>query len=458
LQNKGLMSVGLLLDLYELTMAQSYFVYKAKTRATFDLFVRGLPRHRSYLISCGLADIIEYIRNVRFQADDLRYLKSKGLFSAEFLEYLKRFRFKGDIWAMPEGTVFFPPEPVIRVTGSIIEAQLIESFLLSTLNLQTMIASKASRVVSAARGRGVYDFSLRRTHGVEAGIKVARSSYVAGFAGTSNVLAAKLYGIPAAGTMAHSFVMSFKHELASFLAYSSIFPARTILLVDTYNTKKGVENAIAVGLYLKEQHHELLGIRLDSGDIVCWSKVARRMLDKAGLKYVKIFASGNLDESAIQELLRKGAPVDNFGVGTKMGVSADAPFLDVIYKISEVTDEEGNFLPTMKLSEGKITYPGRKQVFRIQDKGGRFVKDILGLESEKISGRLLLVKVVDKGRIVYKSPSLEAIRRSVQKNLSRFNPAMQEAFSGYRYPVAISKGLGRLRSALSRQLAKRQNG
>jgi nicotinate phosphoribosyltransferase len=251
--------------------------------------------------------------------------------------------------------------------------------------------------------------------------------------------------------------MSFKHELASFLAYSSIFPTRTILLVDTYDTRKGIENAIAVGLYLKEQHHKLLGIRLDSGDIVCWSKLARRLLDKAGLEYVKIFASGNLDESAIEELLRKGAPVDNFGVGTKMGVSVDAPFLDVIYKISEVTDEEGNFLPTMKLSEGKITYPGRKQVFRIKDKGGRFVKDILGLESEKISGRLLLVKVVDNGRIVYRSPSLKAIRQSVQKDLSRFNPAMQEVFSDYQYPVAISKGLGQLRSALSRRLAKRQN-
>ncbi|HTY44513.1 MAG TPA: nicotinate phosphoribosyltransferase [Patescibacteria group bacterium] len=452
------MNAGLLLDLYELTMAQSYFVYKAKTRATFDLFVRALPRQRSYLIACGLADVLDYIRDLRFRQDDLRYLRSKKLFSAEFLKYLERFRFRGDIWAMPEGTVFFPPEPVIRVTGSIIEAQLIESFLLSTLNLQTMIASKASRVVNASEGRGVYDFSLRRTQGTEAAIKVARSSYIAGFAGTSNVLASKLYGIPASGTMAHSFVMSFKQELASFLAYSSIFPARTILLVDTYDTGKGIANAIAVGLYLKEQGHKLLGIRLDSGDIAYWSKLARRMLDKAGLKYVKIFASGNLDEAAIQELLRKGAPVDNFGVGTKMGVSVDAPFLDMIYKISEVTDEEGNFLPTMKLSEGKITYPGRKQVFRVQDKTGRFVKDILGLEAEKLAGKRLLVKVVDKGTIVSEPSCPQEIRRSVQKGLLRFALAMRQPLSGYRYPVEVSRGLASLRSSLSRQLAKRQNG
>jgi nicotinate phosphoribosyltransferase len=450
------MSVSLLLDLYELTMAQSYYTYKRNTRATFDLFVRGLPKNRAYLVACGLEDILDYIKNLRFSRKDLDYLAKRKIFSRSFLGYLGGFKFNGDIWAMPEGTIFFPPEPVIRVTAPIIEAQIIESFLLNTVNLQTMIASKASRVVSAAAGRGVYDFSLRRTHGPDAGIKVARSSYIAGFKGTSNVLAASLYDIPVAGTMAHSFVMSFKHEIDSFLAYSSTFPDKTILLVDTYKTKKGIENAIAVGLRLKEKNKRLLGIRLDSGDIVKLSKLARKMLDSAGLGYVKIFASGNLDEFRIEDLLKRGACVDSFGVGTNMGVSLDAPFLDVIYKISEVTDEEGKFLPTMKLSQGKVTYPGRKQVFRIRDRRGGFIKDILGLENEKIKGQSLLIKVVDKGRIVYKSSGVDKVRKSVKAGLFRFSPELQGAYPRYRYPVTISPGIRKLRSALSRQLNQRQ--
>jgi nicotinate phosphoribosyltransferase len=448
--------LSLLVDLYELTMAQAYFDYKKDTRATFDLFVRELPLNRSYLVACGLEDILDYIRNLRFGNEEINYLKSQRLFSAGFLRYLSNFRFKGDIWAMPEGTIFFANEPIIRVTAPIIEAQIIESFLLNTINLQTMIASKASRVVCAAKDKGVYDFSLRRTHGQDAGIKVARSSYIAGAGGTSNVLAGKLYGIPIVGTMAHSFVMSFKQELDSFLAYSSTFPERTTLLVDTYDTKKGIRNAVAIGLYLQKEKHRLQGIRLDSGDIVSLSKFARKKLDQAGLDYVKIFASGNLDEFKIKELLDKGAKVDNFGVGTNMGTSIDAPSLDVIYKISEVTDEDGKFLPTMKLSKGKVTYPGRKQVFRVQDKKARCVKDILGLEREKINGKPLLIKVVDKGKIIYKTPYLDRISKEVKNHLSRFPKGLKEVYSKYKYPVIISPQLKKLRRNLSHQLEKRQ--
>ena len=224
------------------------------------------------------------------------------------------------------------------------------------------------------------------------------------------------------------------------MAYSNTFPDRTILLVDTYDTKKGIENAVTIGLYLKENGHHLAGIRLDSGDIVRLSKLARKMLDKAGLNYVKIFASGNLDEFKIKDLLHKGACVDSFGVGTNMGTSIDAPCLDVIYKISEVTDEDGNFLPTMKLSKGKVTYPGRKQVFRIKDRKGKFVKDILGLEKEKIKGKPLLIKVVDKGKIIYKTPSLDKIRMSVKNNLSRFKPTLEDIYTKYKYPVIIKPG------------------
>lgn len=450
------MQTALLVDLYELTMAQSYFVYKNNTSATFDLFVRQLPDNRAYLVSCGLEDILNYIRDLRFDRVDLEYLDSQKMFSSGFLKYLSKFRFCGDIWAMPEGEIFFANEPVIRVTAPIIESQIIESFLLNTINLQTMITSKASRVVLAAKKRPVFDFALRRTHGQDAGIKVARSSYIAGFSGTSCVLAAKLYGIPAVGTMAHSFVMSFKQEIDSFLAYSNTFPQRTTLIVDTYDTKKGIENAITAGLYLKEKRFRLSGIRLDSGDIVSYSRLARKLLDKAGLNYVKILASGNLDEFKIENLLKRGAFIDSFGVGTNMGTSIDAPALDVIYKISEVTNEEGKFLPTMKLSKGKVTYPGRKQVFRIRDKRGRFVKDILGLEKEKIKGSPLLKKVVNKGNIIYRYPSLDQIRGRVRDNLSRLPEGLREIYPRYKYPVIISPQLKKLRAKLAYQFKNRQ--
>ncbi|MCM8789618.1 MAG: nicotinate phosphoribosyltransferase [Candidatus Omnitrophica bacterium] len=449
-------SLSLLVDLYELTMSQSYFIYKEKAPATFDLFVRSLPQNRNYLIACGLKDILDYLKSLRFSKEDISFLSKQKLFSRDFLNFLSTFRFKGDVWAMPEGTVFFADEPVLRVTAAIIEAQIIETFLLNTINLQSMIASKASKVVLAAKGRKVFDFALRRTHGADAGLKVARSSFIAGFDGTSNTLAGKLYNIPVVGTMAHSFVMSFKNEIDSFLAYAEVFPDTTILLVDTYDTKKGIENAIKVSLYLKEKGHKLCGIRLDSGDIASLSKIARKMLDKEGLKYVKIFASGNLDEFKIEELLKKGAQVDSFGVGTNMGTSIDAPSLDVIYKISEVTDEDGNFLPTMKLSMHKVTYPGRKQVYRIKDKKGRFIKDILGLEKENIRGEKVLKKVMEKGKVIYDSPSLDKIKAYCRHNLLNFPAALSEINSKYRYTVEISPGLKNLRHKLSQELKERQ--
>ena len=447
----------MLLDLYELTMAQSYFIYRKDALATFDLFVRGLPRNRTYLLACGLDSVLRYISSLSFKEEHISYLSRQGIFSKEFLDYLANFRFQGDIWALREGEIFFADEPVIRVTAPIIEAQVVESFMLNTINLQTMIASKASRIVSAAGGkRGIYDFSLRRTHGKDAAIKAARSSYISGFSGTSNVLAAELYNIPVAGTMAHSFVMAFKHEMDSFLAYSNSFPSSATLLVDTYDSKKGIDNAVVIGLYLKEKGYILRGIRLDSGDIVSLSKFAREKLDAAGLRHVSIFASGNLDEFRIKDLLERGARVDNFGVGTNMGTSNDAPSLDIIYKISEVTDDNGNFLPTMKLSKGKVTYPGRKQVFRIQDKKGAFVKDIIALEKEDIEGKPLLIKVVDKGRLIYKTPPLGRIRSFAQDNLARFPRALKEINTAYEYPVLISSRLKKLRLSLARQLARRQ--
>ncbi|MDD2752525.1 MAG: nicotinate phosphoribosyltransferase [Candidatus Omnitrophica bacterium] len=446
------MDNALLLDLYELTMAQSYFLYKRNTCATFDLFVRALPVNRAYLVAAGLEDILDYLRNLRFSKSDLNYLRKQKIFSAGFLKYLSTFKFKGDIWAMPEGEIFFAGEPVIRVTANIIEGQIIESCLLNTINLESMIASKAARVVTAAAGRKVYDFALRRTHGAGAGVKGARSAYLAGASGTSCVLAGKLYQVPIAGTMAHSFVMTFKNELESFLAYAETFPQKTILLVDTYDTREGVENAITIGLLLKEKGYQLQGIRLDSGDLAALSKMARKKLNCAGLSSVKIFATGNLDEFKIQKLLKRGACIDCFGVGTNMGTSIDAPCLDVIYKLSEVTDEEKKFVPVMKLSKAKATLPGRKQVFRLEDKKGKFLRDILALEGEGLAGRPLLKKVVASGKIISKQVPLEKTRALVKENLSRFPAGLFNVYGTYDYAVTISPGLKRLKASLSKQL------
>lgn len=445
-------SPALLLDLYELTMAESYLEFKPGTLATFDLFVRELPLNRGFLIACGLEDALHYIENLKFDIASIDYLKKQDIFSEKFLHYLRNFKFKGDVWALPEGTVCFPNEPLIRVTAGIIEAQVIESFLLNAVNLQTMLVSKAARVVLAALDRSVYDFALRRAHGRDAAVKAARAAYIAGCKGTSCVMAGSLYGIPIAGTMAHSYVMSFKTELAAFRAYAKVFPQNTILLVDTYDTESGIDNAIIVGNELEAKGYKLKGIRLDSGNIAALSKLARARLDRAGFGYVKIFASGNLDEYKIEKLLKQGVRADSFGVGTNMGVSNDAPYLDGIYKISEVADINSEFMPTMKLSKGKVTYPGRKQVFRVKDKHGNYVKDILGLENEKINAEPLLVKAVEQGKVIYKQPPLEEIRKNAQKNLTHLPKKYKEMYPRAKYPVEISPLLLQLTRRLSREL------
>ncbi|MBI2656807.1 nicotinate phosphoribosyltransferase [Candidatus Woesearchaeota archaeon] len=372
---------ALLTDLYELTMCASYFDSKVKDVATFDLFIRQLPKNRSYFVAAGLEDVLDYLKNLKFTEEHIEFLKSKNIFKGDFLNYLKNFKFTGDVFAVPEGTIIFPNEPVLSVTAPIIEAQLVETFLLNAINLQTTIATKASRVVLAARQKPVVDFSLRRTQGADAGMKAARASYIAGCIGTSNVLAGMKYKIPIYGTMAHSFVMAFEKEEESFEAYSKTFPDASTFLVDTYDTLAGIENASIAAKKLEKQGHKLIAIRLDSGDLVSLSKTARKILDKNGLKYVSIFASGNLDEYKIEELLRKNSMIDVFGVGTSMGVSSDAPYCDVVYKLVELSDG-GKLLPTMKLSKGKVTYPGKKQVYRIVDRKGSYAGDILALRDE----------------------------------------------------------------------------
>jgi nicotinate phosphoribosyltransferase len=325
-------NIGLFTDFYELTMCASYFDNQKFEPATFDLFIRRLPPNRGYLLFAGLEQVLHYLQAVKFTEAHLSYLKKQG-FNQQFLDYLRNFKFTGDVWAAPEGTVAFPCEPLIRVTAPIIEAQLVETFLLNTVNLQTMIATKAARVVNAARGKAVIEFGLRREHGIDAGMKVAQCSYIAGCQGTSNVLAGFAYGIPVFGTMAHSFVMSYEQEIDAFRAFAKTFPSNSTLLIDTYDDMAGAEKAVVVAKELEKEGHKLSGVRLDSGDLAEISKKVRKLLDAKGLQYVRIFASGDLDEFKIEELRKQGAKIDAFGVGTKMGTSADKPYVDVIYKL-----------------------------------------------------------------------------------------------------------------------------
>jgi nicotinate phosphoribosyltransferase len=444
-------NMSLFTDFYELTMCASYCDNKNFEAATFDLFIRRLPENRSYFLFAGLEEALQYLESVKFTEEQLGYLKKLG-FKRDFLDYLRSFRFTGEVWAVPEGTVAFPNEPLIRVTAPIIEAQLVETFLLNTVNLQTMIATKASRVVHAAKGKSVIEFGLRREHGIDAGMKVARSSYIAGCQGTSNVLAGQTYDIPVFGTMAHSFIMSYPKEIEAFRAFSKTFPNKSTLLIDTYDDISGAEKAAVVAKELEAQGFRLGGVRLDSGDLAQDSIKVRKILDEQGLSYVKIFASGDLDEFKIHELLINGAQIDSFGVGTKMGTSADRPYLDVIYKLCETMAADGSFLPIMKLSKDKITLPARKQVYRVKNRIGFFEKDVIALADEKVQGEPLLVKVMEKGKLIYPLPPLNAIQANVVKNLSKLPDGYKALVDAPVYPVELSKNLQKLIKNLKHQL------
>ena len=446
-------NMSMFTDFYELTMCSSYFDNEKFEPATFDLFVRRLPENRGYLLVAGLEQILQYLGSLRFTEPHLAYLKKQG-FKRGFLDYLRGFKFTGEVCALPEGTVVFPNEPLIRVTAPIIEAQIVETFLLNTINLQTMIATKASRVVHAAKGKGVVEFGLRREHGIDAGMKVARASYLAGCQGTSNVLAGMTYDIPVFGTMAHSFVMSFEKEIEAFRAFAKTFPDKSTLLIDTYNDMAGAEKAVVVAKELEKQGCKLGGVRLDSGNLAETSKKVRALLDAESLGYVNIFASGDLDEYRIEELLRKGAKIDAFGVGTRMGTSADKPYIDVIYKLCETMNAKSVFSPIMKLSEGKITLPGRKQVWRFKDDKGNYSHDIIALANEEADGEPLLVKVMEKGKIIRTLPSLKEIRAVAEKNLSKLPAKYKKLTNPPAYPVKLSTALESLIAELTKKLTE----
>jgi nicotinate phosphoribosyltransferase len=445
--------MALFTDFYELTMCASYFDNKNFEPATFDLFIRRLPENRSYILFAGLEQTIRYLENIKFSKEALAYLKKQG-FNNDFLAYLADFKFTGDVWAVPEGTVMFPNEPLIRVTAPIIEAQIVETFLLNTVNLQTMIATKTSRVVQAAKGKAVIEFGLRREQGIDAGMKVARSSYIAGCEGTSNVLAGKTYGIKVFGTMAHSFIMSYPKEIDAFRAFAKTFPNKSTLLIDTYDNGAGAEKAAIVAKEMEKQGFRLGGVRLDSGDLAEESVKVRGILDSHGLSYVKIFVSGDLDEFKIEELLASEAKIDSFGVGTKMGTSADRPYLDLIYKLSETTAPNGKANPIMKLSKDKNTLPAKKQVYRFKTREGKFEKDVIALDNEKVAGEALLVKVMEGGKLVYGLPSLEEIRVYAKENLSLLPEKYKVLSDAPVYPVELSGSLCDLVVSLKKKLTE----
>jgi nicotinate phosphoribosyltransferase len=411
-----------------------------------------MPANRSYFVFAGLEQVLLFLENIAFTRDQIAYLRTQGL-KNDFLEYLRSFRFTGDVWSVPEGTIVFADEPLIRVTAPIIEAQLVETFILNTVNLQTMIATKASRIVHVAHGKPVIEFGLRRTQGTDAGMKAARCSYIVGASGTSNVLAGMRLGIPLFGTMAHSYVMSFDHEIDAFRAFAETFPENSTFLIDTYDDLKGAENAAIVALELEQKGLKLNAVRLDSGDLMNLSIKVRRILDAHGLQYVKILASGDLDEYAIEDLLKRGAKIDAFGVGTRMSTSYDRPYVDVVYKLSGKV-ERGVFVPAMKLSKDKITLPGKKQIFRKRTKGGKYLKDIICLENEKVNGEPLLVNAMQKGRITYDIPKLEETRRIAIRNLSQLPDKYKKLAGAPLYPVEPSSLLRRIVNQLERQLRR----
>ena len=432
--------LALFTDLYELTMAQAFYQQGMSGPATFSLFVREYPANRGYLVSAGLEDVLDYLESLAFDQDALDYLRSTGIFNTDFLEFLGSLHFTGSVRAIGEGRLFFPNEPVLEVTAPIIEAQLAETFIINQVNLQSLLATKAARCVGAAQGRTVSDFASRRTQGTDAALKMARCGYIGGFHSTSNLLAARLYGIPPSGTMAHSFVSSFRSEREAFRAYAQSFPDRAVFLLDTYDTLAGAENAVVVAKEMETLGHQLVAVRLDSGDFDDLSRRVRRVLDESGLDYVKIIATGGLDEYRLEALVQGGAPIDIFGVGTKVGVSADAPWSDMAYKLVCYDHR-----PTMKLSTGKISLPGAKQVFRVSDSQGEFVRDIIAQDHETaLDGEPLLQTVMSQGHRSGPRPSLNDLKQNLSADLQRLDDQHQRLYNPPHYPVDINSQLQQL--------------
>lgn len=439
-------------DLYALTMAAGYFAARMEENGTFSLYTRD-QRHRRYFVAAGLEQALSGLSQLQFSEQDIRYLKNTGLFGDAFLEYLPTIGFTGTVRSMAEGEIFFPNEPVLEVTAPIIEAQIIETYLINTIGVSTLLATKAARCIHAADGKLLIDFSLRRTQGADAGMKMARSSYIAGFAGTSNVLGGKTFQIPINGTMAHSYVMAFESEEAAFSHYAELFPETSVFLIDTYDTLKGAEVAVKVARKMKKKGQKLMGVRLDSGDMVHLSKKVRKILDAAGFPQVKILASSGFDEYKIEKCLKAGAAIDGFGVGTAMGVSADAPFIDMVYKMVRFGERN-----VRKLSRGKVTLAGKKQVFRLSDENGIYAGDVIGVAGEQVEGGTPLLQTVMKnGKPVLSAPPLETIRNRFLSEFRNLDEKVKDNTNPAPYPVAVSEQLEAQQKQLSYLSKKRSD-
>lgn len=425
---------GLLTDLYELTMAAGYFQTGFDARATFELFVRNLPPERNFLVAAGLDQALEFLENIRFAPEEIEYVRCQPVFRhvrAEFFDYLARFRFTGEVWAAPEGSLVFAGEPLLRVTAPIIEGQILETRLLSAINFQTMVASRAARLVTAARGKPVVEFGARRAHGGEAGIFAARASWIAGCQGTSNVIAGQLFGIPAYGTQAHSWIMAHEDESQAFDCFLDVFPEQATLLLDTYNVRDALRKIIARG-------RKPAGVRLDSGDLAADSRWVRAQLHRAGWDDVQIFASGDLDEKRISTLLRRGAQIDAFGVGSALVAPTDARNLSMIYKLVEL-ERGGKIREAAKLSESKSTYPGTKQVFRFANPSGKWKSDLIALAGESHpTATPLLVPVMRAGTLIAPPEPLASARNRCLESLKNLPAPLLSMRPAPPYPVRYS--------------------
>lgn len=438
---------ALLTDLYELTMAQAYLAQEMNAPAVFELFVRKLPPHRNFLIAAGLEQVLDFLSDLRFAPEELAWLDQTGLFTPALLRYLETLRFSGDVDAMAEGTIVFPHEPILRIVAPLPLAQLVESRIMNLLHFQTMVASKAVRSVLVAGGTPLIDFGLRRAHGAEAGLLAARASYVSGFAGTATVLAGMAYGIPLYGTMAHSFVQAHKDETQAFEHFAQSQPDNAVLLIDTYDTEAAARKVVSLAPALNAKGIAVRGVRLDSGDLADHARKVRSILDNGGLPHAQILASGNLDEYHVLDLIESRAPIDSFAIGTAMTTSSDAPSLDCAYKLQEYAGR-----PCRKRSEGKATWPGRKQVYRYYAGDGRFDHDVITTLDEPQTGEPLLHPVMKGGRRLASSPSLADLRRHTATQLARLPESLRTLGTAPMHAVEISSALQTLAQTIDHAL------
>ncbi len=425
----------LLTDLYQLTMLQGYFQQGMEQTAVFEFFVRELPKERNFLMAAGLEQVLDYLENLHLTEEELDWLYKDGRFEDDFLQFLKELRFGGDVHAMAEGTIFFPDEPICRITAPISQAQLVETRIINILQFQTMISSKAARMQLAAPDKLMVDFGLRRAHGAEAGLFAARASYLSGFTGSSTVLAGQGYGLPVFGTMAHSFIQAHESEEEAFFHFALAQPDNVVLLIDTYDTEQAAHKVVKLAGRLKEQGITIRAVRLDSGDLIVHSRKVRAILDHGALADVKIFTSGNLDEYELARFTKAAAPIDGFGIGTKMVTSADRAYLDCAYKLVEYGG-----IPRRKKSEGKSTWPGSKQVYRHYEKNGRLSHDILTLESDKQNGLPLIRQVMQDGKRL-ETTSLDEGRARAGKELAALPQTLTpltQAITPYRVEVSAA--------------------